>query len=403
MKGYDMLEALGTVEDGFIAEAEKEGVLRHGRLQDCAERKRQDAGVKAEGSRRPSWRRHVLKVAAAGALLIALPAATVFAADYFSGLKRDELAFERVEYRGDGIVAIQVQNYSDKVLEFEEDIKLGIFYANKEIPQKAGGAVKMEGNVVAPHSSSELIVDLSGAYDMAIADQPLVDDWYYLVLTNRRFVFGQEWQCAMDFQNVTEEEAVYRAENEEALPEYEKQEMYAAEEVLKGQLADTETAGISAGVFVPVFIAYNGAVYRGSDCDISSRYVTVSDTAVEFNPDYAYTAYQVVGSPELVAILINNRFAVYEKMLDVAFRLDGADYQVECGASYLGRDAAGELLMERGGMKIYQAVGPDNRVIEGKCIVDISELMSEACPELFEGSEEKSLDCLWVAEPVGGK
>lgn len=204
MKGYDIIKALGEIDEEFVKEA------------DCEKSRKAGETV----------RRRALKIAAACLLFLVLPGATVLAADYFSTFAGDELAFERVEYRGDGIVAIQVRNYSDKVLSFQEEVKLGIFYANEELPQTEGGQVRMEGNVIAPHSSSELIVDLSDAYDMAMVDTtPLTDDWYYLVLTNKHFVFGQNWQCAVDFHNVIEERTIYRADIPEEPREYETMDM----------------------------------------------------------------------------------------------------------------------------------------------------------------------------------
>lgn len=559
MKGYDVIEALGETAEEYVQEAEERRELKGSReLRSSKHRAERTAGRKEK--KRPGasgWKTGVLKAAAVCALLLVLPSATVLAMDYFSTLKGDELAFGRVEYRGDGIVAIQVQNYSDKVLEFQEDVKLGIFYANEEIPQTEGGSVKMEGNVIAPHSTSELIVDLSGAYNMEIADQPLTDDWYYLVLTNDHFVFGQDWQCMVDFQNVTEERVIYKAENgdegEESGEKQERQkeqegqgageyremamesfryedwakpvenvnisvffgiqrsgsfsdhiniagsqgdevfavesgrigetgfeaesgnyivlfvqdevneiavkyghleevyvsegqevekgaaigtmgktgrsagpnlllalyvndkpvnplgeesgmvsevpEMYPAADLLREHSENTGTDSVPSGLMVPAFIAYNGAVYGSYDYDVSSDYLIVSDGPVEFNPSYTHTAYQIVGHPDLVAIIINDGYAVYRKVSDVVFSLGGVTYQVECPADYLGGDAAGELLGEKNGMKIYQAL-EDKKVMQGKCIVDISELMSQVLPEYFDGSEENHTDCRWVADVV---
>lgn len=538
MKGYDVIEALGEAADEYVEEAEQRRELKGA---DTGCRLNRAAGRKEKhglGSHRGhTW---VLKAAAVCALLLVLPAASVLAVDYFSTLKGDELAFGRVEYRGNGIVAIQVRNNSDKVLEFQEDVKLGIFYANEEIPQTEGGSVKMEGNVIAPHSSSELIVDLSGAYDMEIANRPLTDDWYYLVLTNDHFVFGQDWRCMVDFQNVTEEWVIYRTENEEeesqrageyrevAMDDFlyenwakpvenvsisrffgyqrngffsdhiniagsqgedvfavesgtitetgfeavsgnyivllvqdgvkvkygyledlyvsegqevekgaaigtvgktgraigpnlllalyvndkpvnplreesdtvpEVPEMYLAADLLKERLGDSGTDGVSSGLMVPMFIAFNGAVYSGYDYDVSGDYLIVSDRLVEFSPSYTYTAYQVVGRPDLVAIIINGGYAVYQKVSDVVFSIGGVTYQVECPANYLGEGATGELLSKKNGMKIYQAL-ENQEVIEGKCIVDISKLMSEIFPHLFSNPEKNYSDCRWVAAVV---
>ncbi len=546
MKAYDVIEALGQVDDQFVQEAAREGGVKR-------RRNNRDRESYANGSVAIQKRRRKMKmirgIAAACLLLLILPAGTVLAVDYFSSIKGDELAFERVEYRGDGIVAVQVSNRSDKVLEFQEDVKLGIFYANREIPQIEGGKVEMEGNVIMPHSTSELVIDLSGAYDMEIADQPLTDDWYYLVLTNNQFVFGQDWQCVVDFQNVIEESTIYRAGNPEETEkpkEYEKltaeafscedwvspvedmglsacfgmqsggsfsdhinipgekgesvfavedglvqetgfesdcgnyiilelqenvkvkyghleevyvsenqevkkgeaiaavgqsgiatgpnllfalyvddkpvnplkaeygggletPELYPAADILEAQLADTEgngnLSGISSGLNVPAFIAYKGRIYSGLDYDMTDAYVLISDTDVCFNPTYSYTAYEISGRPELVAIIINGGYSVYERVLDVAFRLDGVDYQAEYEAACLGEGAVGGLVCEKNGMKIYQAVDTETQsVIEGKYIVDITELMTGSYPdsELFGDPEEHYADCWWVAEKIQG-
>lgn len=538
MNGYDVIEALGEAADEFVEEAEESREHKNGRhWVDRAAGRKAKNGIRSH--RRRTW---VLKAAAACAFFLVLPAATVLAVDYFSTLKGDELAFGKVEYRGDGIVAIQVQNKSDKVLEFQEDVKLGIFYANEEIPQTKGGSVKMEGNVIAPHSSSELIVDLSGVYDMEIANRPLTDDWYYLVLTNDHFVFGQDWQCMVDFQNATEEWVIYRTDREEegakekAVREYKKMamdsflyegwakplenvsisgffgtqrsgffsdhiniagsqgenvfavesgtiaetgfeaesgnyimlliqdgvkvkyghlgdmyvsegqevekgtaigtvgmtgratgpnlllalyvndkpvnplreesdavpeapEMYLAADLLKEHPEDAGKDGVSSGLMAPTFIAFNGTVYGGYDYDVSGDYLIESDKLVEFNPSYTYAAYQIVGRPNLVAIIINGGYAVYQKITDVVFSIEGTTYQVECPAGYLGENAMGEQIGEKNGMKIYQAL--DNReMIQGKCIVDISEIMSQALPEYFDVAEENYADCLWTAAAV---
>lgn len=327
MKGYDIIEALGEAADEYVEEAEQRGELKRA---DTGCRVDRAAGRKEKNGFR-SHHRHtlVLKAAAACALLLVLPAATVLAVDYFSTLKGDELA-----------------------------------------------------------------------------------------LTNDHFLFGQDWQCMVDFQNATEEWIIYRAENEEEgdlhvndkpvnplreesdnVPEV--PEMYLAADLLKEHSGDSSTDSVSSGLMVPVFIAFNGAVYGGYDYDISEDYLIVSDRLVEFNPSYTYTAYQVVGRPGLVAIIINGGYAVYQKVSDVVFSIGGDTYQVECPAGYLGEGVVGEQIGERDGMKIYRAVNKENQeVIEGKCIIDISELMSDNFPHLFGSPEENYADCRWVAAVV---
>ena len=44
-----------------------------------------------------------------------------------------------------------------------------------------------------------MTVDLSSAYNLDELETPLHNDWYYLVLTNHNFLFGQDWMCSVSF------------------------------------------------------------------------------------------------------------------------------------------------------------------------------------------------------------
>ena len=159
--------------------------------------------------------------------------------------------------------------------------------------------------------------------------------------------------------------------------------------------------GISGGVDVPIFIAYNGAIYSNTDYDMSNAYVSVSETEVEFNPDYTYTAYQVADHPELVAIIINGGYTVYEKMFEVSVTIDGNLYRVECPVLYLTMDAVGEQIFEADGIKVYEAIDVTSQdAIDGRYIVDITERMSAARPNFFSDPTVTYADCWWVAQQV---
>lgn len=169
----------------------------------------------------------------------------------------------------------------------------------------------------------------------------------------------------------------------------------------KDILLEAQLQGVNSGVAVPIFIAYNGAIYGGTDYDMTNAYVSVSETEIEFNPDYTYTAYQVTDHPELVAIIINGGYMVYEKMFEVMVKLDGKIYQVECPVIYLTMDAVGKQILEADGIKVYEAIDVDSQdTIGGKCIVDITELMSAYSPNLFSDSTTIHVDCWWVAQQV---
>lgn len=190
MNGYDLYEALNGVEDCFIEEA---------------------GNVKAANRKGRILLRSLVRSLAACLIMLLIPISAVAVSGAFSSLSGDELSFENVAYLGDGIVEIDVRNDSDKLLQFEENVKLCKFYADEEIRQLPGGKITMEGNSIEPHSVSRLRIDLSAAYDMALLEQPLENDWYYLILTNENFLFGQDWHCSVDFAQ-TESAAVQETE-----------------------------------------------------------------------------------------------------------------------------------------------------------------------------------------------
>lgn len=159
--------------------------------------------------------------------------------------------------------------------------------------------------------------------------------------------------------------------------------------------------GISGGVDVPIFIAYDGAIYSNTDYDMSNAYVSVSETEVEFNPDYTYAAYQVTDHPELVAIIINGGYMVYEKVFEVSVTIDGSCYQVECPVFYLTMDAVGEQIFEADGIKVYEAIDVTSQdTIKGKYIVDITERLSAARPNFFSDPTAIYADGWWVVQQV---
>lgn len=142
---------------------------------------------------RPTIRRAVL-IAAILALCVTLVA---FTYPLFSPLDGDALTLS-ASYEGNGIVSIQVENRSHKKLEFQPQTKLVKWITGEEV-RPLPDAVVFGDLTVAPHSTKTITLDLSKAYDMALLEQSLFTEWYYLVLTNYNFVFGQEWKCSVYF------------------------------------------------------------------------------------------------------------------------------------------------------------------------------------------------------------
>ncbi|MDD6188089.1 MAG: hypothetical protein PUB32_00740 [Clostridiales bacterium] len=150
--------------------------------------------------------RRPLKIALILAALVACLSITAFAGVQFSSLQGDELAFNEVCYEGNGVIAISVENRSDKLLEFEHDFWLVQWRGGKVDVDM--DAVKFENTKFMPYSKGVMRIDLSEACDVAALEQPLEKgNWYYIRLTNDRFLFGQDWMCSVDFCKREEEAA----------------------------------------------------------------------------------------------------------------------------------------------------------------------------------------------------
>lgn len=146
--------------------------------------------------------RHRQQAASAGRLWI-LAAAVVaclafagFAIPMFSSLDGDELALTGT-YEGDGIVSVRVENRSDKQLNFQKQTKLMRWVTAEEMP-RLKGKVLFENTAFAPRSEGIMTIDLSAAYDISALEESH-GEWFYLVLTNNNFLFGQDWMCSVNF------------------------------------------------------------------------------------------------------------------------------------------------------------------------------------------------------------
>ena len=162
-------------------------------IKDIFEKK---TGVHLDGKKPfPSFKMAMIMAA----MLICCLSTTAFAAGLFSSLSGDDLAISAV-YEGNGVVSVQVENKSDKELHFQSALKLMQWTASEELKPLAEKKVAFSNTSIPAHSSGTMTIDLSEAYDIALLETPLVgNDWYYFILTNNHFVFGQDWMCAVDF------------------------------------------------------------------------------------------------------------------------------------------------------------------------------------------------------------
>ena len=153
-------------------------------------------------SARKPVRHPVRNTAILVAVLACCLTATAFAGSIFSSLSGDELNLYAT-YSGNGVVSVLVENLSDKELRFQPDLKLMRWTTSEEV-EPLSEAVTFHNTTVPAHSSRVMTIDLSAAYDLEQLEQPLAGDWYYLVLTNQHFVFGQDWMCSVDFAQSSE-------------------------------------------------------------------------------------------------------------------------------------------------------------------------------------------------------
>ena len=159
----------------------------------------------AASERQPAPQRKVFRPAVLVAILSVLCLTLVaFTWPLFSPLDGDALTLSAT-YEGNGIVKIQVENRSHKELEFQPQTKLVKWITGEEVSQLTSD-ITFDDLSIKPYSTETITLNLSNAYDMELLEQSLVTEWYYLVLTNNNFVFGQEWKCSVYFGNQTLDE-----------------------------------------------------------------------------------------------------------------------------------------------------------------------------------------------------
>lgn len=166
----------------------------------------------------------VRKMAVLAAAAVCCLALAAFARPLFTPLNGDELSLLGV-YRGAGIVEICVKNGSDRDLEFQEQTRLMCWVPDEEV-KPIGGNVVFENTFFPANSEGTMTVDLSQAYDIAALEMEGKNlRSYYLLLTNRDFLFGHDWMCSFTFEReetaAEEEGQAHRAARAEGLEEME--------------------------------------------------------------------------------------------------------------------------------------------------------------------------------------
>ena len=96
-------------------------------------------------------RRPVRLAVVLAAALVCLLTATAFSAGLFSSLAGDELSLSAA-YEGDGLVTIQVENRSDKVLRFQPRLRLMRWSTAEEV-EPLSSDLSFTGTEFGPHES----------------------------------------------------------------------------------------------------------------------------------------------------------------------------------------------------------------------------------------------------------
>ena len=169
----------------------------------------------------------------------------------------------------------------------------------------------------------------------------------------------------------------------------------SANEALKSAENDSQM-----GVAVPAFIAYQGAIYgcAGEENIENSQYALL-ETEVICRKNYAYPAYQVKGVSDSVAIIINGKLEIYQKLFEVNAVVDGTPYRIVqpmmSGIDY----SYGEIIQENDDFAVYQAIDAQSgEVMESEYVINILPLLKRVRPAWYDGDENYG-DAWWVAIP----
>jgi len=110
------------------------------------------------------------------------------------------------EYLGDGIVNINVYNGTDKDVKFQNNYKL-CRWTTGELKTVSDEKCNIKVSTCKSKHSITIKINLNNLYDVeALEKEVLVNDWYYIIVTNKNFVHEHDWQCSFRFNNLGEEQ-----------------------------------------------------------------------------------------------------------------------------------------------------------------------------------------------------
>ena len=168
------------------------------------------------------------------------------------------------------------------------------------------------------------------------------------------------------------------------------------------EVLESADIGTQMGVAVPMLITYEGAIYGcfGEESIENSQYAPLgNDVILRKHCNYTYPAYQIKGVPDNVAIIINGRLEIYQKLFEVNATINGTTYRVAHPMGYGNEYACGEIVQENEDFTIYRAINTQSgEIIESEYLINILPLLKSEYPTMFDGNENYG-DAWWVAAP----
>ena len=146
----------------------------------------------------PAVHRKLWKTLLIAAIIVCFMTVTAFAVGMFSSLNGDSLALS-AQYLGRGEIELSIENRSERELRLEETVRL-IYYKDKSPVPGLGGEVLFSDTLIPPGETSLIRVDISAAYDVAMLEEILRNDFYCLQISNSSFLPGQRWTCIVNFR-----------------------------------------------------------------------------------------------------------------------------------------------------------------------------------------------------------
>ena len=170
----------------------------------------------------------------------------------------------------------------------------------------------------------------------------------------------------------------------------------SADEAIKSAENGTQQMGVA----VPMLVTYQGAIYGFSaeEYKENSQYALLENEVI-LRKNYSYPAYQVKDVSDNVAIVLNGRLEIYQKLFEVKAVIDGNPYRIVqpmmSGIDY----SYGEIIQENEDFTVYQAINAQSdEVMETEYVINVLPLLKRELPNFFD-SDENYGDAWWVAMP----